>query len=94
LAPLPQRTLDDWHRLVASGDHDPRASLSSEYPAVRLYCVPIAVRAIACSLRDGDLGRGRIGANRIEMIEFEVMVRRITAPGGEMGTGSARDRAL
>jgi hypothetical protein len=28
------------------------------------------------------------------MIEFEVMVRRITAPGGEMGTGSARDRAL
>src|SRR3981081_2648358 len=30
LAPLPQRTLDGWHRFVASGDRDLLASLLSE----------------------------------------------------------------
>src|SRR6202011_4069612 len=31
LAPLPQRTLDGWHRFVASGDHDLLASLLAEH---------------------------------------------------------------
>jgi len=30
LAPPPQRTLDGWHRFVASGDHDLLASLLAE----------------------------------------------------------------
>ena len=44
LAPLPQRTLDGWHRFVASGDQRPAG-----LPAVGTYCVPLAVRAIADS---------------------------------------------
>ena len=35
LAPLPQRTLDGWHRFVASGDRDLLASLLSEYIVFR-----------------------------------------------------------
>ena len=35
LAPLPQRTLDGWHRFVASGDHDLLASLLSEHIVFR-----------------------------------------------------------
>ena len=35
LAPLPQRTLDNWHRFVASGDHDLLASLLSEHIVFR-----------------------------------------------------------
>jgi hypothetical protein len=35
LAPLPQRTLDGWHRFVASGDRDPLASLLSEHIVFR-----------------------------------------------------------
>ena len=35
LAPLPQRTLDSWHRFVASGDHDLLASLLSEHIVFR-----------------------------------------------------------
>jgi hypothetical protein len=35
LAPLPQRTLDGWHRFVASDDHDLLASLLSEYIVFR-----------------------------------------------------------
>ncbi len=31
LAPLPQRTLDGWHRFVASGDRDLLASLRSPF---------------------------------------------------------------
>ena len=31
LAPLPQRTLEGWHRFVASGDRDLLASLLSEH---------------------------------------------------------------
>ena len=30
LAPLPQRTLEGWHRFVASRDHDLLASLLAE----------------------------------------------------------------
>jgi hypothetical protein len=35
LAPLPQRTLDGWHRFVASGDHGLVASLLSEHIVFR-----------------------------------------------------------
>src|SRR6201981_3550392 len=35
LAPLPQRTLHNWHRFVASGDHDLLASLLSEHIVFR-----------------------------------------------------------
>src|SRR5664279_1186647 len=35
LAPLPQRTMDGWHRFVASGDHDLLASLLSEHIVFR-----------------------------------------------------------
>ena len=35
LAALPQRTLDGWHRFVASGDHDLLASLLSEHIVFR-----------------------------------------------------------
>ena len=35
LAPLPQRTLDGWHRFVASGDQGLLASLLSEYIVFR-----------------------------------------------------------
>ena len=35
LAPLPQRTLDGWHRFVASGDHDLLGSLLSEHIVFR-----------------------------------------------------------
>jgi hypothetical protein len=31
LAPLPQRTLDGWHRFVASGEHGLLASLQSKH---------------------------------------------------------------
>jgi len=47
LAPLPQRTLDGWHRFVASGDRDLPASLLSEYIVFRSPFVqsPIPRRA-------------------------------------------------
>jgi hypothetical protein len=35
LAPLPQRTLDGWHRFVASGDRDLLASLLAEHIVFR-----------------------------------------------------------
>jgi hypothetical protein len=35
LTPLAQRTLDGWHRFVASGDRDLLASLLSEYIVFR-----------------------------------------------------------
>jgi hypothetical protein len=35
LAPLPQRTLEGWHRFVASGDHYLLASLLSEHIVFR-----------------------------------------------------------
>jgi len=35
LAPLPQRTLDNWHRFVASGDHALLASLLSAHIVFR-----------------------------------------------------------
>ena len=35
LAPLPQRTLDGWHRFVASGDRDLLAPLLAEYIVFR-----------------------------------------------------------
>jgi hypothetical protein len=35
LAPLPQRTLDGWHRFVASGDHALLAPLLSEHIVFR-----------------------------------------------------------
>ena len=35
LAPLPQRTLDGWHRFVTSRDHDLLASLLSEHIVFR-----------------------------------------------------------
>jgi hypothetical protein len=35
LAPLPRRTLDGWHRFVASGDHELLASLLSEHIVFR-----------------------------------------------------------
>lgn len=35
LAPLPQRTLDGWHRFVASRDHELLASLLAEYIVFR-----------------------------------------------------------
>src|SRR6266403_4390944 len=37
LAPLPQRTLEGWHRFVASGDRDLLASLLSEHI---VFCSP------------------------------------------------------
>jgi len=47
LAPLPRRTLDGWHRFVASGDHDLLASLLSEHIVFRSPFVqsPIPGRA-------------------------------------------------
>ena len=47
LAPLSQRTLDGWHRFVASGDHDLLASLLSEHIVFRSPFVqsPIPGRA-------------------------------------------------
>jgi len=46
LAPLPQRTLDGWHRFAASGDRDLLASLLSEHIVFRSPFVqsPIAGR--------------------------------------------------
>jgi hypothetical protein len=35
LAPLPQRTLEDWHRFVASGDRDLLAPLLAEHIVFR-----------------------------------------------------------
>jgi hypothetical protein len=35
LAPLPQRTLDGWHRFVASGDQELLASLLAEHIVFR-----------------------------------------------------------
>src|SRR3979490_179676 len=35
LAPLPQRTLDGWHRFVASGDRDLLAALLAEHIVFR-----------------------------------------------------------
>jgi hypothetical protein len=35
LAPLPQRTLEGWHRFVASGDHDLLVPLLSEHIVFR-----------------------------------------------------------
>ena len=35
LAPLPQRTLDGWHRFVASGDRDLLSQLLSEHIVFR-----------------------------------------------------------
>ena len=35
LAPLPQRTLDGWHRFIASADRDLLASLLSEHIVFR-----------------------------------------------------------
>ena len=47
LATLPQRTLDNWHRFVASGDHGLLASLLSEHIVFRSPFVqsPIPGRA-------------------------------------------------
>src|SRR5712691_10940703 len=47
LAPSPRRTLEGWHRFVASGDHDLLASLLSEYIVFRSPFVqsPIPGRA-------------------------------------------------
>jgi hypothetical protein len=47
LAALPQRTLDGWHRFVASGDHGLLASLLSEHIVFRSPLVqsPIPGRA-------------------------------------------------
>jgi hypothetical protein len=47
LAHLPQRTLDNWHRFVASGDHGLLASLLSEHIVFRSPFVqsPIPGRA-------------------------------------------------
>jgi hypothetical protein len=49
LAPLPQRTLDGWHRFVASGDRDLLGSLLSEHIVFRSPFVqsPIPGRAAA-----------------------------------------------
>jgi hypothetical protein len=49
LAPLPQRTLDGWHRFVASGDRELLASLLSEHIVFRSPFVqsPIAGRRAA-----------------------------------------------
>ena len=47
LASLPRRTLDGWHRFVASGDHDLLASLLAEHIVFRSPAVqsPIPGRA-------------------------------------------------
>jgi hypothetical protein len=47
LAPLPQQTLDEWHRFVASGDDDLLASLLAEHIVFRSPVVqsPIPGRA-------------------------------------------------
>ena len=44
LAPLPLRTLDGWHRFVASGDRDLLASLLSEHIVFRSPFVQSPIR--------------------------------------------------
>ena len=50
LAPLPQRTLDGWHRFVASGDHGLLASLLSEHIVFRSPFVQPPIPGCVASL--------------------------------------------
>jgi hypothetical protein len=124
LAPLAQRTLDGWHRFVASGDQDLLASLLSEHIVFHSPFVqsPIPGRAAALLVLTtvvqifenfryyrtfvagshdaalefaANIGKWQLkGIDLIkfnesgEMVEFEVMIRPITALaalGEEMG---------
>jgi hypothetical protein len=50
LAPLPQRTLDGWHRFVASGDPGLLASLLSEYIVFRSPFVQSSIPGLPATL--------------------------------------------
>src|SRR5258706_5754627 len=50
LAPLPQRTLDGWHRFVASGDHDLLACLLSEHIVFRSPFVQSPILGLPATL--------------------------------------------
>ena len=124
LAPLPQRTLEGWHRFVASGDRDLLASLLSEHIVFRSPFVQSPIPGRTATLLvlttvirifenfryhrtfiagpsdaalefSANIGKWQLkGVDLIkfseagEMIEFEVMIRPITALaalGEEMG---------
>jgi hypothetical protein len=50
LAPLPQRTLEGWHRFVASGDRDLLASLLSEHIVFRSPFVQSPILGLPATL--------------------------------------------
>jgi hypothetical protein len=50
LAPLPQRTLDGWHRFVGSGDRELLASLLSEHMVFRSPFVQSPIRGRPAAL--------------------------------------------
>jgi len=50
LAPLPQRTLEGWHRFVASGDRDLLASLLSEHIVFRSPFVQSPIPGLPATL--------------------------------------------
>jgi hypothetical protein len=50
LAPLPQRTLDGWHRFVTSGDHNLLASLLSEHIVFRSPFVQSPIKGRTATL--------------------------------------------
>jgi hypothetical protein len=57
LASLPQRTLDGWHRFVASGDRDLLQSLLSEHIVFRSPFVQSPITGAAgCSAGADDRG--------------------------------------
>ena len=64
LAPLPQKAIDNWHRFVATADHE-LAGLAAVGP----YCVSFAGRAIARFqvARRHIWMRNRIGAKLIRL---------------------------
>src|SRR6202163_1323549 len=124
LAPLPQRTLEGWHRFVASGDHGLLASLLAEHIVFRSPFVQSPIpgrtatllvlttvvqifenfryhRTFIAGSHDvalefaANIGKWQLkGIDLVkfneagEMIDFEVMIRRIKALqalGEEMG---------
>ncbi len=93
LEPLPQRTLDGWHRFVATADRDLLASLLSEHivfrspflqsPIPGRTATPLVLTTVI------QIFENLVKFNEAgEMIEFEVMIRPIKALqalGEEMG---------
>jgi hypothetical protein len=56
LAPLPQRTLEGWHRFVASGDRDLLAPLLAEHIVFRSPFVQSPIPGPACDAIGADHG--------------------------------------